>query len=187
MEDREIVKLYLRRDEQAIQESERKYSRYLRSIAGSILSDAEDTAECENDAYLAAWNSIPPQEPADLKTYLGKLTRRISIDRYRKRTAGKRGGGEYALSLDELEECVPSAADSPENVLEGAALSGILDAFLRTLPETKRIIFLRRYWYAEPVADIAARFGYKENRVRTMLFRIREELKEHLSKEGIWV
>ena len=185
MEDKEIVRMYLGRREEAIRESQQKYARYLHTIAFSILGDDSDAAECENDAYLGAWNSIPPNEPEDLKTYLGKLVRRISIDCWRKKHAEKRAGNEYALSLEELEECVGYSDDPVAEAVEAGELSLILDRFVRSLPDTERRIFLRRYWYSEPAKDIAERFGFKETRVRTMLFRTREKLKKHLEKEGV--
>lgn len=187
MEDREIVRMFLDRREEAIRESQQKYARYLHTIAFSVLGDEMDAAECENDAYLGAWNSIPPNEPEDLKTYLGKLVRRIAIDVWRKKHAEKRGGNDYALSLDELEECVGTSRDPVLEEVEANALTELLDRFLRSLPDTERRVFLRRYWYAEPQHDIAERFGFKETRIRTMLFRTRVKLKAFLEKEGVYL
>ena len=188
MEDREIVSLFERRDERAITEARTKYSRYIRSISRGILHSDEDAEECENDTYLGAWNSIPPHSPADLRTYLGKLARRISIDRFRLETAEKRGGTEEALSLDELEECVPSSPGNPvEDAVLGADLSRILDRFLRTLPDNERRLFLRRYWYFESVKDLSERFGYSESKVKVTLFRTREKLKAALMKEEVYL
>lgn len=187
MEDREIVSLFEKRDERAINEAKAKYSRYVRSISFGILHSEEDVEECENDAYLGAWNSIPPHHPEDLRTYLGKIARRVSIDRFRQESAEKRGGTETALSLDEFEECVPSSAGNPvEEAVEAADLSRIIDAFLRTLPVNERRMFLRRYWFFDSVKEIAERFGSGESRVKTQLFRTREKLKAVLLKEGIW-
>ena len=187
MEDREIVALFEQRDERAIEEAKRKYSRYVRSISEQILHSAEDAEECENDAYLGAWNSIPPHSPADLRTYLGKIVRRVSIDRFRKETADKRGGTEAALSLDELEECIPATGgNSVESEVEAHYLGQFIDGFLRTLPDNERRLFLRRYWYFDSVKDIAERFGYGESRVKTALFRTREKLKAALVKEGLF-
>ena len=185
MEDREIVNLYLQRDERAIEESTRKYSRYLYRISYGILSNEEDAEECESDVYLDAWNSIPPNEPEDLKSYLGKLARRNAIDKWRMETAEKRGGTEYALSVDELAECLSSGDDPTAEEVEAKELGAAIDRFLRTLPATVRQVFLRRYWFADPVTDIADRFGFKETKVRTMLFRTREKLKTYLSGEGV--
>ena len=187
MEDREIVSLFENRDERAIQEAKKKYSRYVRSISLRILHSEEDAMECENDAYLGAWNSIPPNRPEDLRTYLGKIARRISIDRFRAETAEKRGGTETVLSLDELEECIPATSGNPvEEAAEAADLGRIIDAFLRTLPVNERRMFLRRYWYFDSVKEIAERFGSGESRVKTTLFRTREKLKAVLQQEGIW-
>lgn len=180
-----IVRLFLERNEQAIEECRTRYSRYLREIALRILGNREDAEECESDTYLDAWNSIPPNEPEDLKTYLGKLARRNSIDRLRRENAVKRGGSEYALSLDELAECVTDDEDPTASEVDGRELERMIDGFLRTLPDTERRIFLRRYWFADPIAEIAERFGYKEVRVRTQLFRTREKLKQFLLQEGV--
>lgn len=188
MEDREIVSLFESRDERAIAEAKKKYSRYIRSIAEHIVHSMEDAEECENDTYLGAWNSIPPNRPEDLRTYLGKLSRRIAIDRFRKKTADKRGGTETALSIEELAECNPGAlksTDPVEEAIDAAELSRVLDRFLRTLPDVERRLFIRRYWYFESIKEIADRFGYGESRVKTSLFRTREKLKAVLMEEGI--
>lgn len=186
MDDRLIVQMYLDRDENAIRESENKYARYLHSVAYRLLNDLSDTEECVNDTWLGAWNSIPPNKPEDLRTYFAKITRRLSIDRIRSRMADKRGKGEYALSIEELEECISGGDDPVAHEVEAKDLSQAVDRFLRTLPETQRIIFMRRYWFAEPMAEIAERFGFKETRVRTLLFRARMKLRTYLEEEGYY-
>ncbi len=183
MDDRQIVDLYWQRSEEAISETARKYGTYCYSIARSILSNHEDAEECVNDTYNEAWHSIPPHRPSVLSTFLGKLTRRLSIDRLRYCTAEKRGGGEAPLVLDELEDCISGEGD-PVKELEKQRLSETLQAFIRALPEKERQVFLCRYWYMEPLAAIAARYGYSESKVKSMLYRTREKLKRWLEKEG---
>ena len=183
MEDSRIVELYWARSEQAIPETEAKYGAYLKHISYNILADQEDAKECVNDTYHDAWNTMPPHRPNGLSAFLGKITRRISIDRLRKKYAAKRGGGEYPLALSELEECV-SGADSVEGDILKNELVTLLNAFLAALPETERRVFLCRYWYMDSIADIAGRFGFSQSKVTSMLHRIRRRLRDRLEKEG---
>lgn len=183
MEDQQIVSLYWNRDEAAIGQTAKKYGSYLNAIALRILADPRDAEECVNDTYQGAWNSIPPHAPENLGGYLAKLTRRISMKRWRLRDAQKRGGGETALSLEELGQCVPSA-QGPEEHLAAAELARTVDAFLRTLPETERRVFLLRYFHVMPIGDICRRFGFSRSKVETMLHRTRKKLKTQLQKEG---
>ena len=184
-EDERIVGLYLSRTERAIDETAAKYGRYCRSIAYSLLGNEEDAEECVNDAYLAAWNSIPPNEPKVLSAYLGKITRRIAVDRLRRKRAEKRGGGEYEVLLSELEECLSDSAEGlPYDECETERRRGVLNAFLASLDADDRRVFLARYFYGERIVSIAKRFGYSESKVKSMLFRMREKLKRHLSEEG---
>lgn len=183
MEDSEIVDLYWERSENAIAETSKKYSRYCYSIAFNVLHNNEDAEECVNDTYIRAWNAMPTQRPDRLSTFLGKITRNLSINRYRGYTAEKRGSGQTDLVLLELEECVPS----PENVeqaVDEMALADAVNRFLALLPRAKRVVFLRRYWYLSPIREIAMEYGMNENRVKSMLFRMRNELKLFLEKEG---
>lgn len=183
MEDREIVELYWERDQNAIKETASKYGGYCRSIARNILGNKEDAEECVNDTYLNAWNAMPPHRPNILSTFLGKITRRLSFDRFRRNHADKRGGGEIAIVLDELAECV-SGADNVEQAFARKELIGEINAFLGTLPQEKCSIFLCRYWYAIPVSQIAKRFGMKENNVSVSLNRMRTQLKIYLTERG---
>lgn len=184
MEDHDIVALYWRRDEAALAETERRYGRYCYAIANGILRNGEDARECVNDAFLAAWNAIPPHRPALLSAFLGKITRRLALKKRRDSTAAKRGGGSVSLSLDELAECFP-AGQSPEDQLDGAALAELLDAFLDTLSPEDRRIFLRRYWYCDSVREIASRYGYSQSKVKMTLKRARDKLRALLEKEDI--
>jgi len=186
MEDNKIVALYWARDEEAIRQTQIKYGRYCYAIAYSILHSREEAEECENDTYLDAWRSMPPHKPQLLCAFLGKITRRISLDKWRRSTAEKRGSGEVPLSLSELTDCIPDSKSIDEN-LQAEELAKLIDAFLRTLHPVERSIFLCRYWYFDTVADIAKQFGFGQSKVKTMLLRTRRKLKTHLEKEGITI
>ena len=183
MEDERIMELYYSRSENAIVETANKYGRYCHSIAYHILADAEDADEVVNDTYMGAWNSLPPHRPSVLSTYLGKITRRISINRWKERKAAKRGQGEIPLAMDELAEVMPSA-DTPEQAIAAEELTKSIDRFLSSLPEAERDVFVCRYWFLAPVAEISGKFGYSESKTKSMLFRIRNRLKVHLQEEG---
>ncbi len=184
MEDRKIIELFFKRSENAISETEVKYGPYLSKIAYNILFDAEDSKECVNDTYLKAWNAIPPQEPKALSTFLGKITRRLAIDVFRRKHAEKRINSEYTLSLSELDECIPDKF-SAEEELEQKELSESINRFLSSLPEESRDIFVCRYFYSDSVKEIASFFGTSESKIKSSLFRSRRALKKHLEKEGI--
>lgn len=185
MEDGRIIDLYWNRDQRAIQETDGKYGRLLRSIAWNLLQSREDSEECVNDTYLRAWDAIPPTRPGAFRTWLGQITRNLSLDRWKRRQAEKRGGGAEIL-LGELEECLP-ASGGPERALEDRELAEIISAFLRGLSREGRAIFLRRYWYGQSVAEIAGALGCGEGKVKSSLFRSRGALREYLEKEGIAV
>lgn len=183
MKDDVIVDLYWKRDESAIAETAAKYGKYLHSISYRILLNNEDAEECVNDTYNDAWQSIPPHRPSVLSTFLGKITRRISIDLWRKNGAEKRGGGEMALALDELEECVSGTGDV-EAEIERLELQKKLNDFLLALPRTERRVFMCRYWYMDSVSDIAGKFACSESKIKSMLYRTRKKLRAMLEKEG---
>ena len=184
MTDEKIIELYWQRSETAIEETDRAYGRYFRSVAYGILLDNEDAEETVNDAYLKAWNTIPPKRPKMLAAFLGKMTRYISLDKWKNRTAAKRGGGEVPLVLDELEECVYST-DSTENMYLQKEFARDINYFLESLPEVERKVFLCRYWYLDSIADIAEHFDFTESKVTSMLHRTRRKLKRMLEKEEI--
>ena len=186
MEDKQIVALYLQRKEQAIDETAAKYGNYCFSIAHNILNNREDAEETVSDTYVGAWNAIPPHRPANLGTFLGKITRRLAIKRWQASRTAKRGGGEMPLVLEELAGCIPADSD-PEREMETAELSRILNRFARELPGTERNVFVCRYWYLDSVADIAKRNGFSQSKVKSMLSRIRKKLLTYLEKEGITV
>ena len=183
MEDEMIVSLYWQRDESALKETERKYSHYLSKIAYNILADWEDCKESVNDTYLKAWNSIPPHKPSVLSTYLGKITRQLSIDIYRKRNSGKRKASAYAISLSELEECV-STEDTTEETVDLRLLAEIISTFLRTLSTQARNTFVGRYYFMDSIRDVASYYGMSEATVKSLLYRTRLGLKTYLKKEG---
>ena len=158
MEDSGIVELYWTRSESAISDTMKKYGKYCFAIAYGILSNTEDANESVNDTYLDAWNSMPPHRPAILSTFLGKITRRISIDRWRGSMAGKRGGGEYALALDELEDCVASSSDVEKEVEQRELVKGLND-FLSSLPEQERDVFICRYFFLLSLSEICNRLA----------------------------
>ena len=177
MTDSELVSLYLARDEAAVAQTAEKYGARLRGLARSILDDEHAAEECENDVYLAAWNSIPPHEPRDyLFAYLPRIARHTAIDRCRARSRRPE-------SLAELDECLPGP-DRAEDRVNGQAMAAALNAFLRGLPEQKRTLFLRRYWYCDSIRTLCERTGWNESRVKTALHRMRAALREQLRKEG---
>ena len=182
MEDQGIIALFFERSEQAIEETDKKYGGYCYSIAYNILSNREDSEESVSDTYLAAWNTIPPRRPSFLKAFLAKMTRHISIDRWRKRSAQKRGGGEMLLALEELEECADT--QNVENELTKKELTRILNVFLSSLPETERNVFLCRYWYLDSIQTISEVSGFSQSKVTSMLHRLRGKLRKKLSEEG---
>lgn len=183
MDDKSIVELYWQRNSDAIKETASKYGGYCTSIAINILGNSEDAEECVSDTYLSAWNSIPPAKPNTLSTYLGKLTRNISFDRFRYKHAQKRGSAEIELVLDELGECV-SGKETLEEQIDKKELTRAINDFLETLSREKCNIFLCRYWYALPVSEIALKFGMSEGNVSVTLNRIRSKLKIFLTERG---
>lgn len=184
MEDNEIVALYWKRDEQAIRATDQKYGRFCHAIAYNILASHEDAEESVNDTYSGAWNAMPPHRPRVLSAFLAKLTRRISLNRWRSRNAAKRGGGEVPLALDELAECIPAGQDVARAV-EMKELAAAVRRFLSGLSEHERDIFVSRYFYLAPVAEISEKFGFTESKIKSMLFRIRGRLRRKLQEEGL--
>ncbi len=185
MEDSEIIRLFFERSEQAIEELQRKYGSALRKTAANILPDPLDVEECVSDACLQAWNSIPPQRPDPLSAYVCRIVRNLAINRYHSGRAKKRGSG-YDLVLEEMEECIPSGM-SVETELEAKELTSAINRFLDTLSREDRFLFVRRYWYADAVSQLAAMTGGSPNRVSLRLWRIREKLRKMLKKEGFTV
>ncbi len=185
MEDAAIIDLYNLRSERAIAETAQKYGAYCGVIAGNILPLQEDREECLNDAWLAAWNDIPPNRPASLKAYLGRLTRNLAITRWRRDHAEKRYSGPELL-LFELEDCVP-ALGGIEDAIEQKELGGLISRWLDGLETGDRRLFVRRYWYGVRVKDLAKEAGVRENNLAQRLFRLRGELRRCLEQEGVTI
>ena len=183
MEDAKIVALYWERAESAITETQNKYGTYCRHIARNILHSEEDAEECVNDTYMRAWNAMPPHKPTRLSTFLGKITRNLALNRYYTYTAQKRGDGQLTAVLEEWQQCVPERFD--DEIADELALKEAFDRFLRVLPQERRRIFLRRYWYVSSIREIAQEYSMGESKVKMLLLRTRNELKEFLEKEGI--
>ena len=184
MDDRRIVELFLERSEEAILQTDIKYGRYCHKIAFNILGNDEDSEECVNDAYMRAWNSIPPNEPSSMASYIGKITRNLALDRLRMKQSDKRGNCEVPLLLDELSECV-SGHDELARRQDSAEITAAIDSFLGQLNVVERGVFMRRYWMMEPIADVARHYDISVSKTTTMLFRLRNKLKKHFMKEGI--
>lgn len=186
MQDREIVELFWRRDERAVQLAAEQYGGYCHAIAFSILGNRQDAEECMNDALLQAWNSMPPHRPAILSTFLGKCTRFAAWKRWRARQTQKRGCGETAVAYDELSDMIASA-DDVERHMEEEELTKLLDSFLASLPRQTRQMFVCRYWYFDSIASISHRFHCSESKVKSTLYRTRIKLRKNLEEEGIYL
>lgn len=184
MDDKQIIDLYWARSESAIAETDKKYGKLCHRIAFNILHNPQDSEECVSDTYLKAWSVIPPKRPVKLSTFLGKITRNLALNRYEKDTAVKRGGGDVAVALDELAECIPDP-NSVERVVDNRNLTDKLNVFLEGLPTETRRIFLRRYWELCSIREIAEIFSISESKVKVSLFRTREKLRSFLEQEGI--
>ena len=183
MEDSKIIELFFARSEQAIIELSKKYEMICKKIAKNILNNMLDAEECVNDTYMSAWKAMPPHKPSILSTFLGKITRNLSLNRYKYMTASKRGGGEAPAVFDEIAELV-SETDSVEQEIDRRELVKAIDTFLDGLPTDKRSIFINRYWYFDSIPDIASRFGMTKSHVSVTLNRIRSELHKHLIERG---
>ena len=184
MDDTQIIDLYWDRDQGAITATAGKYGSFLHALSWNILRSHHDAEECVNDTYFRAWNAMPPQRPGILSAFFGKLTRNLSLDRWRYNRAAKRGGPQVETALEELGECV-SLEGSPEGELDRQAAEEALNRFLDGLPPLQREVFIRRYWYLDSIEDIARRAGWSKSRVTTTLHRLRVRLRAHLIQEGI--
>ena len=186
MEDDQIIALYWDRNEDAIAQTHQKYGSWCRGIALRILEIREEAEECVDDTYLHVWNNIPPQRPGVFRAWLGRITRNLALDRYRRAHTEKRGGGQTALALEELRECV-SGGETIERDEDRKAITAVINRFLASLPEEQRNIFLRRYWHLSSIADIARVYGMSQSQVTSMLYRNRKKLRDMLEQEGIAV
>ncbi|MBQ9779773.1 MAG: RNA polymerase sigma factor [Clostridia bacterium] len=185
MDDSRIVDLFWARDERAISETSIKYGAYCTQIAHNILHNLQDAEECVNDTYLRTWNAIPPSRPTKLGAFVGKITRRLALDKFKARSAEKRKGDTFGTSLEELGECIPSREFEEE---ESARIIGeAINGFLKKELPTARKIFVCRYFYGDSIEDICQRFDMTEAKVKSSLFRSRRRLRAHLEKEGIGI
>lgn len=183
MTDEKIISLFFSRDEAALEHVEKKYGSYCFTIANNILGNSQDSEECVNDTYLAAWRSIPPEKPKQLSSYLGKIVRNFALMRQRKDRACKRGGAIEEISLELLALIPDTEAVSQDHDVRRIGL--VIDIFLRSLTKADRQIFVRRYWFGDPISDICRQYGYAEARVKSSLHRSREKLAARLKKEGV--
>ena len=182
MEDSKIVDLYWARSEAAIKETAKKYGSYCHKIANNVLNSEDDSEECVNDTYLAAWNSMPENRPALLGSFLAAIVRNLSLDLYRKNHSQKRGNGQLPLVLDELLEV--AGQSNIENEVDSILLSETINKFLKSLDEETRFIFIRRYFFTDSLLEIADTLQISEGKTKTVLFRTRNKLKNYLTKEG---
>lgn len=184
-EDEKIIELFFERSEQAIHELDRKYGKVCHRLSYNIVNSRQDAEECVNDAYLGAWNAIPPAKPKPLQAYICKIVRNISLKMYYRNKAAKRNST-YEIAMQELEDCL-SASNTVEAEIEAGELAGIIDNFLETLTVENRVIFMRRYAYMDTYADIAAHIGLSEKNVSVRLTRMRRKLKQYLMERGVCV
>ena len=183
MEDRQIIQLYFQRNEMAISETSNKYGAFCHKIAMNILSIREDAEECVNDTYYSVWNQIPPTNPDSFRAFLGRITRNLSISRFRNLRAKKRYNG-IELMLSELEECVP-ASTYVEEQAEANQLSAYINEWLYSLSEQDAILFIRRYWYGDSVKDLARKAGVSVAQMAQVMLRLRKRLKAYLEQKGV--
>lgn len=183
MEDHEIINLYWKRDEAAIQETNYKYGRFCHSIAINILTVPEDAEECVSDTYHKTWNSIPPECPNAFQAWLGRIVRNLSINRWHHNRAQKRYAGMEIL-LSELSDCIPDT-ETTEEILEAQILSGYISDWLDTLPDMERLLFIRRYWNGEELKQLASIIGTTPNKLAGRMFRLRKSLSAYLTEKGV--
>ncbi len=183
LEDKQIIALFYERSEQAIAELDTKYGAAVKKTAANILKSRQDVEECANDTYLGVWNAIPPQNPNPLKSFVCKIARNLALMKYHGNAAQKRNG-QYDLVLDELEECIPSSVDV-ESEVEAKEITNAINRFLDTISYDDRFYFMRRYWFADTVSDIAAQTHGDSRRISIQLFRTREKLHRYLKEEGL--
>ena len=185
MDDTAIVDLYWQRSNEAISETDKKYGRYCHTIAYAICNDNEDAEECVNDTWFRAWNAMPTDRPKVLATFLGRITRNLAISLFRTKNRVKRGGGELPLALEELDDCIPSDLDVSRSY-EIKEFQQAIGSFVSALSEDEQKVFVARYWYLTPVKEIAKRLSFSESKTKSILFRLRNALREYLKEEGLW-
>jgi RNA polymerase sigma-70 factor (ECF subfamily) len=187
MDDAEITERFWGRSESAISALSDKYASYLRTIAFNIVGNFEDAEEIVNDTYNRVWNAIPPERPDNLRAFAGKITRNLSFDRLDRQNAGKRGGRQVALILDELEDCIADSRSAFDRAAESETITDALNSFLSGQSAENRIIFVRRYWRAVSLKEIADGLNISVGKTKSILFRMRKKLRKHLESEGIYL
>jgi RNA polymerase sigma-70 factor (ECF subfamily) len=185
MDDGDIIERFWGRSETAISALGEKYGRYCRAIAFNILGSAEDAEEVVNDAYNRAWNAMPPERPADLRAFIGRVARNLALNRLERERAGRRGGGQFDLVLSELGECVADSRDAIDDFVASEVITAALNTFLSGQSAQNRRIFVRRYWKADAIKEIAGDYGISVGKVKSILFRMRAKLRTHLKDEGV--
>lgn len=185
MEDAGIIELFFERSEQGIRELDIKYGKACRKLSYNIVNDRQDAEECVNDAYLGAWNAIPPVRPNPLLSYIVKIVRNISLKIYWRKEAAKRSG-HYTIALEEIEGCIADQK-TVEDEIEARELARIIGEFLDTLTLENRVIFMRRYWFADSYKDIAEFMGLSEKNISVRLTRIREKLRQYLIEREVFI
>lgn len=184
MDDQSIVQLFFERSERALAELDAKYGKLCHTLSRNILNSRQDAEECVNDAYLGVWNTVPPARPDPLRAYLCKIVRNVSLKLYHRKRAEKRNSA-YDVAMQELEDCLP-APNTVESELEAKELARAIEGFLDTLSGENRVIFLRRYWFSDPYADIAKRTGISEKSVSMRLVRIRKQMRQYLVEREVF-
>ena len=185
MNDSEIIDLFYMRSERAIMELAAKYGNACNKVAKNILNNILDAEECVNDAYLGAWNAIPPEKPDPLLTYLCKIVRNISLKMYYRKEAAKRSST-YTIAMEEIEACI-AAPSTVETEFEARELARVIESFLDTLTAENRVIFMRRYWFSDSCKDIAGLVGLTEKNITVRLTRIRQKMKKYLIEKGVFI
>ena len=185
MEDEQILDLYFARNQEAIRETAQKYGDYCYGVAFRILENRPDADECVNDTWFQTWNAVPPQRPRQLKAFLGRVVRNLSLDRWAFLHAQKRGGGRVEVLLSELEDCIPAALATPEQRLTEREVGASVTRWLEEQPQKNRVAFIRRYWYADSLSETARRIGCSEMAAKSLLHRMRVSLRVYLEREGM--
>ena len=185
IEDEKIVELFFRRSELAIRELDNKYGKVCHKLSYNIVNNRQDAEECVNDAYLGAWNAIPPEKPDPLLTYLCKIVRNISLKMYYRKKAAKRSST-YTIAMEEIEACIADP-NTVEAEIEARELARIIESFLDTLTVENRVIFMRRYWFSDSCKDIAEFVGLSEKNISVRLTRIRQKMKSYLAEREVFV
>ncbi len=186
MSDEDILRLFGERNEDAIRETDRQWGRLLRDVAYRILGDKEDSEECVSDAYLRIWNAIPPARPQSLRAYAVQTLRHVAIDRYHENRRRRRIPSELTVSMEDCADLL-SGGEAPDEGVQAEAVSALIGAYLRTLPEQRRFIFLERFYFAEPVETIAKELHVTRSAVYKELARTKDELKRYLAENGVYV